>query len=213
MAKIKNNLIFSVLFLILFAAPSFADFSEDLMNMTPIDRALLPMREINLKLGFDFSGIVDSNVGIGQYNQSSFVAGNNASFSAEYFKYFNEYVAAGAGASAEVLRWMDTFPGKFCFAPVYAALKVRSWPQEPGMYGYAVGHIGYGFMYGNSSFNDSLKVKNGGIYYAFGFGIVYKYVIVEALYGYNHGAVKDKTSGGGANIVYSSWRLSIGYKF
>jgi len=210
--KIKNKLILFALFSVLFAAPAFADFAEDLMNFTSMDKSLLPMKEINFKAGVDFSGLVESNKNIGQDGVSDFTAGDNVSFAAEYFMYFNEYVAAGAGLSAENLRPIDSFPGKFGFAPLYVGVKVRSWPQEPGMYGYVVGQAGYGFMYGNTSFTDSLQIKNGGFYYAFGLGIVYKYVILEALYGFNYGTLEDKTSGNKTEITYSRWTISIGYK-
>lgn len=209
----KKNKIFALL---LFALPApvlaYADFFEYLVTPAGIEKENISMREINLKAGFDFSGFCDANKEITDTGLKSLSAGNNISFAAEYYRYFSPYTAFGAGAAAQMPRWLEDVNGKFGFIPVYIGFKVRSWPQEPGMYGYVFGHLGYNFYFADSSFKDRLKIKEGGIYYGFGLGIVYQKFLLEALYAINSGVVEDRINAGSeVSFDYSKWTISIGY--
>ncbi len=205
----KSNLLVAVLLVLLLSVPVFADFTDEIMNPRSIDEDNLKMYEANIKLGVDFGGSWDTNEG-------NVNVGDNVSFAVEYYKYFNPYIAAGAGILAQIPRGADGISGSFGFAPAYIGIKVRSWPQEPGMYGYIVGHIGYNLFYADGSFNDDLKISNnGGVYYAGGIGIVYKAFIIEGIYGVNNGSAEDKINGTGKtlDVSYGKFTLSVGYMF
>ena len=208
---LKNKIKLAVMLLMFCAAAAFAELTDILFQPVVMSIENMPMHEINLKVGFDFNGNCDLNETIGGVDGTALNSGNNASFAAEYYKYFNEYASAGVGVSAQMPRRLGDLSGNFGFAPVYIALKLRSWPQEPGMYGYAVGQLGYNFFYGDSSFNDNFKSKKDGFYYGIGFGIVYNAFLAEAIFSVNNGEVEDKFDNK-TNIDYEKWTVSIGCK-
>ncbi|MCL2144722.1 MAG: hypothetical protein FWH43_04435, partial [Endomicrobia bacterium] len=139
-------------------------------------------------------------------------AGNNASFAVECIKYFNEYIGAGAGISAQIARVIDGLPGRVGFAPLYFSLKVRSWPQEPGLYGYVLGQMGYNFFYSDSGFEKRFSSKEGGFYYGVGLGFAYETFIFEGIYSVNSGSVKDRVDDNKINMEYGKITVSMGYK-
>jgi len=166
----------------------------------------IKMNEFIFKIGGDFNGRFKRD---GNETRT----GDGVSAAAEYFRYINDYLAFGAGISAQVPRGIQDESGRFGFAPVYAAVKVRSLPQEPYMYGYAVGQIGYNTVYSDKNFAGDLS---GGFYWGGGFGIVYQNFIFEFLYTLNTGSVnyKDVLPGGGSvNVDYPKFTFSAGIIF
>ena len=188
--------ILSILFSVVFAA-AFVEAAEFdfLMDPVKINAAFINTYEANIKAGYSFNGFFYCEPKFQGLESSDFKTENSFSFAAEFFKYIDTYVAVGAGASYQIAGSFEDLKGKIGFAPVYFALKVRSWPQQPGLYGYATGHIGYNFFYGDSVFADNFKINGGGLYYAFGFGIVYTDYIFECLYGFHNGKVSDLSGG------------------
>jgi hypothetical protein len=189
------------------ASQVFSDAVEILSSQVPMAKEYVPMREINIKAGFDFDGKYDFNTDAAE----KLYTGNSVSFAAEYVRYFNDYVGAGGGISAQIPRAIDNFSGKFGFAPVYLSLKVRSWPIEPGLYSYVLGQLGYGFFYGDLSFTDDLSVKKGGFYYGAGLGIIYKVFLIEVMFTVNSGVMED-SAGGRKNIDYGKFTVFTGYR-
>jgi len=209
----KKRILIFVLLLACFCVKfAHADILNALLEPQKIEKEFLGTREINLKLGFDFSGYADTNKEIGKQSSNRISAGNNFSISAEYYKYVSPYVAFGAGITGQNPRWLEDVSGYFGFVPLYLGIKVRSWPQEPGMFGYVLGHLGYNFFYGDSSFKNDIEIKSGGVYYGFGLGISYGSFIFEALFSFNNGSVRGKASDMTANVEYSKWTISAGYK-
>ena len=161
----------------------------------------IKMRELIFKAGYDLED--------GTFDNGFYKYGTGAGLSAavEYVAYVNEYLGFGGGLSAQMPRFVEKVPGRFGFAPVYGMLKLRSLPQEPYYYGYAVGHIGYNAFYADNSFvNDKMS---GGFYYAGGFGIVLKQFLFEFLYSVNSGGIQYRGFPD-TDITYSKFTISAG---
>lgn len=160
----------------------------------------IQMQEFIFKLGYDFSGRF-------KVSGDDLVTGDNLSAAFEYYYYFNKYLAVGGGISAQLPRYIEGISGRYGFAPAYLSLKVRSLPQKPYLYGYAVGQVGYNSFYSTGNFPpDALS---GGIYYAGGLGVVIQNFLFELLYSVNSGAVKHKISSD-TDIEYSKLTFSVG---
>ncbi|MCL2390187.1 MAG: hypothetical protein FWD54_06985 [Endomicrobia bacterium] len=214
MKKNKTSKIFTALVLLLFLYGfSYADFMDYLINPKLIAQSELGLNELNVKAGYDFTAYFESVNGIGSDDKTIFVSGNNLSFALEYLRYINVYLAAGAGVGAQLPRRAKYFSGDFDFIPVYLTAKIRSWPQEPGLFGYLVGQVGYSEFYASSEFEKDFKVKNGGVYYGGGFGVSYKSVIFEFLYSVNNCEIEDNVSKSSIGLTYRRWTFSVGYNF
>ena len=210
MGRRNRIFIFSALAVFFFCSDIYCEVIELLSSPVLMSKSFLPMREINIKASFDFGGKCDFHKNIGGPETKKTDAGQHLSFAAEYMKYCNEYIAAGAGVSVQIPRTLEGYSGKFSFAPLYLSVKVRSWPQEPGLYAYVFGRFGYNFFYGDGVFKDKFSIEKGGFYYAAGIGIIYRPFIVECKYGVNSGAVKyalDKTS----DMDYGKFSVSFGF--
>ncbi|MDR1195866.1 MAG: hypothetical protein LBL00_05255 [Endomicrobium sp.] len=206
-----SRIVCAVLFLIFSLSVVFADIADILADHVPMPENTFPMYEMNIKAGFDFDGKYDVRENISGTGLKSFNTGNNLSFAAEYIRYYTHYVGIGGGISAQILRRLNDFPGKFGFAPAYLSLKVRSWPQEPGLYGYIFGHLGYNLFYGDFKLENNYDAKDGGLYYAAGIGMIYKYFLLEGMYSVNEGSAESAKSGR-ADIEYRKFTISAGYK-
>ncbi|MCL2389284.1 MAG: hypothetical protein FWC85_02740 [Elusimicrobia bacterium] len=165
----------------------------------------IKMRELIFKIGGDFNSRFTSGGSTQRLSDGAFSA------AVEYFQYVSDFVALGAGVSAQFPRSLDGVPGRFGFAPVYAALKLRSLPQKPNMYGYAVGHIGYNIFYSTGNFPGDLS---GGFYWAAGFGIVLQRLVFEFLYSMNTGAIRNRDMPGQRITVENpKFTFSVGVVF
>ena len=204
----KNKVILTIVFIAFFTLPAFSDIIDTLISPMPMSTSSMPMREFNIKIGIDFDGNYHTDKYIEDIDGKKFDVGNNASFAAEYIKYFNPYIGAGAGISYQIPRELDGFHGKFGFAPLYASLKIRSWPQEPGIYAYIACQAGYNLFYGDCE----LKPKEGGFYYGIGLGIVYKEFLIEVMRGVNSAIAQDMSKNK-INMDYDKFTVSVGYKF
>lgn len=167
-------------------------------------RELVANYEINIKVSSDFDGFY-------KYNGEEISVDDKISFSCEYINFFSDYVGAGAAITAQLPRTIDDIDGKFGFVPVYVLIKVRSWPQQPGMCGYVCGQFGYGFFYCDSEFKKTFSNMKGGVYYAAGFGLEYKKFLIEFLYGINKAEIK-KPSEYKSDIEYGKLTFSFGIK-
>ncbi|MDR1695031.1 MAG: hypothetical protein LBR69_00125 [Endomicrobium sp.] len=206
--------IFAALFtLFMLHGFSYADFIDSLMSPETIPEPNLGFNELNLKAGYDYSSYFESVNAIGSDGRTVFNSGHSPSFALEYLRYINVYIAAGAGIGAQVPRSLEYFPGKFGFVPAYLALKVRSWPQEPGMFGYVVGHLGYNNFYADSDFEKEFKAKKGGVYYGGGFGISYNSFLFEFIYSISNCEIEDAASKTAIGLTYRIWTFSVGYNF
>ncbi|MDR2192303.1 MAG: hypothetical protein LBO62_05445 [Endomicrobium sp.] len=212
--KILKVVIAATIIVLSARAAVFADEFDFLFNPVKISAAFINVYEANVKAGYIFNGSFYCNPQFGNSESSNLKTDNAFSFSAEFFKYISAYIAAGAGASYQIAGSFENLDGKTGFAPVYFALKLRSWPQQPGLYGYAVGQIGYNFFYSDEVFSKNSKIDGGGLYYALGFGIIYTNYIVECLYGVHSGKVFDLQNGSKEiDIELNKITLSLGYKF
>ena len=208
----KNRLVLAAVIAVFFAVNARADIIDTLISPQPMALSSMPMREINVKIGFDFDGRFGADGYASSAGTEKLSVTNNVSFAVEYIKYFNRYVGAGAGVSAQIPRGVDELQGRFGFAPVYVSVKVRSWPQEPGLYGYVLGQIGYNLFYGDSGFEKDFASEEGGFYYGAGLGFIYNVFLFEGMFSVNSGTAKDRASNS-INIDYDKFTVSVGYKF
>lgn len=163
-------------------------------------------QEFIIKAGFQPQGQVS---GINGSKEST-----NVGFSAgfEYFKYFGNIVAFGAGAVYDFPREFkeDNIKGNISFLPLYVGLKLRT-PLHglENNYIFASGRIGY------SSFMEDInmmKSTSGGLYYAGGIGVCVSYFMFEAVYAVNNLSYKDFANKN-HDENYSTVTLYVGVKF
>jgi hypothetical protein len=209
-----KNKIFVCLALFFAASSVEADAFDFLLGPVRINEAFINDREINVKAGYSLEGVFSAGNNLESFGDSELKSESSFSFSGEYFKYIDGYAAIGAGASYQIASGFDEYGGKIGFAPVYFAAKLRSWPVQPGVYGYAVGQIGYNFFYGDGVFLDNFRINGGGLYYALGFGIIYTDYIFECLYGVHSGIISClRDNSGETGVELRRITLSLGYKF
>ncbi|MCL2484745.1 MAG: porin family protein [Endomicrobia bacterium] len=129
----------------------------------------------------------------------------------EYFKFINNIVAFGAGASYDLPRkFKDINSTNVSFLPMFVAVKART-PISgfDNNYPFIVGRMGYAAFMNDSSF---IKSSNGGMYYSLGVGVSLDYLVIEA--GYSKSAFSYTTF---SNLTQdgeqSAISLSVGFKF
>jgi hypothetical protein len=165
---------------------------------------------VAVKLGFDmpskleYSGDVEGsdNVKVG------------FSGSAEYAFGINKMISAGGGILYQLPRAIDetdSSKSKFNFLDFYGAINFVFPLDIPNFDIYATAHLGYDYMMGNSAFKEGGSL-NGGLNWAIGAGVlIYKNIIVEALYNVNTGTWKDE--GYKTDMKYSVITFVAGYQF
>ena len=120
----------------------------------------------------------------------------------EYYYPVIKFLQIGGGAEYQFPRSGKDITGKFNFVPVYGAVRVVV--PIPPVKPYAVGRIGYSFLFGDDDFKGGKDLK-GGITYGFGAGVIlFKFVLVEGQYSVNQGAV------GSTDFSYSKISVSAG---
>lgn len=132
----------------------------------------------------------------------------------EYFKYFGNIIAAGAGAVYDLPRKFkdDDFEGNVSFLPMYVGVKVRT-PLHglENNYAFLAGRLGYSaFMYNDI---DNIKSSSGGLYYSVGIGVSINVIVLEAVYSISNFSFKDKFSGKKEDGKYSTIGIYAGFKF
>jgi hypothetical protein len=134
----------------------------------------------------------------------------------EYFKYFGNIIAAGAGAVYDLPRKFkdDDMKGSISFAPMYAGVKIRT-PLEGlnNNFAFLSGRLGYGaFMYNDM---DIIKSSSGGLYYGVGIGVSISYLVLEAIYSITNYSYKTESLGlsKSYNEKYSTISIYAGFKF
>lgn len=135
----------------------------------------------------------------------------------EYFKYFGNIIAVGAGAVYDLPRKFkdDDIDGSISFLPMYAGVKVRT-PLEGlnNNYAFLSGRLGYSAFMNNDL--DTIKSSSGGLYYGVGLGVSISYLVIEAVYGINNYSYKVKSPGGSNKSFdeqYSTITIYAGFKF
>ncbi|MCL2335562.1 MAG: hypothetical protein FWC57_05805 [Endomicrobia bacterium] len=165
-------------------------------------------QEFIVKLGIQPQGVMtlagsdqNTNVGI------------SAGF--EYFKYFGNIFAAGAGAVYDLPREFknnDQANGNVSFLPVYVGAKLRT--PLYGLadnYAFLTGRLGYSaFMNGSTNWIQS---SSGGLYYAGGIGVSISYLVIEAIYAINNLSYTAKNTNKSYDEKYSVISLYVGFKF
>ncbi len=133
----------------------------------------------------------------------------------EYFKYFGNIIALGAGAVYDLPRKFkndDVSSGNISFIPMYVGLKIRT-PLHglDNNYAFLSGRVGYSaFM--NSDMNDVFKTSSGGLYYAAGVGISIDIFVLEAIYGVSNYSW-DSATGKSYDDKYTTIGIYAGLKF
>lgn len=134
----------------------------------------------------------------------------------EYFKYFGNIFAAGAGAVYDLPRKFKDkdIDSSISFIPMYAGVKIRT-PLESlnNNYAFLSGRIGYSaFMYKDI---DDISSSSGGLYYGVGLGVSIDYLVLEALYSISNYSYKVKPPLGDEtfNERYSTISIYAGFKF
>ena len=131
----------------------------------------------------------------------------------EYFKYLNNIVAVGAGASYDLPRKFkdDIIDGSVSFLPLSVAVKARTPIQGfDNNFPFIVGRIGYSAFMNNS---DDIKSSSGGLYYSLGLGVSIDYLVIEAAYAANKFSFKNPVTDTNLDGTYSTISLYVGFKF
>lgn len=143
------------------------------------------------------------------------------SVGAEYFKYFGNIIALGAGAMYDLPRKFkdDDLDGSISFVPIYVGLKVRT-PLHglENNYAFISGRVGYSaFVHDDVKFNnvDFIDSGSGGLYYAVGIGASISFIIVEAIYSVSNFSYDTKILGNKKSYdeKYSTVGIYAGFKF
>jgi len=173
------------------AAPVFAKANDDQEFIVKVGAQPQSTASID---GKDY----DTNVGI------------SAGF--EYFKYFGNIVAAGAGAVYDFPRnFKDSgVDGNISFVPMYVGVKVRT-PLEGlnNNYAFLSGRLGY-----SAFINDGIagvKSSSGGLFYGVGLGVSISYLVLEAVYGISN--YSYNTGAASFDEKYSTISIYAGFKF
>ncbi|MDR1695351.1 MAG: hypothetical protein LBR69_01775 [Endomicrobium sp.] len=155
--------------------------------------------------------------GYSKFSGSPFLTSGGSDFGMglflERYGYFCSFAAAGVGAGYEHKRGLEDMQGRFGFIPVYAALKARLTEYKDFNF-YAVFRFGYNFMIANPAYLGKADAK-GGLYYAFGPGVVHNRVVVQALYSFNNGGMSyyGADSQIDVDLKFSKVSFSVGYMF
>lgn len=181
---------------------------HDLLNIDNDGEIIKKDSELVIKAGFDFYGNYRH-----KGSTSSEDSPKGINFSAEYYRYIQNVFGIGAGTTIQNSRDIGNTPGSFYFLPVYLSAKLRSNPTDPYKYGYVIGQAGYNFFIPDSEYDDYTDKTQGGIYYAFGVGIVYNNVVFELLSSTNNGRAKIQSTNADIDIEYLKYTFSVGYIF
>ncbi|MDR1695562.1 MAG: porin family protein [Endomicrobium sp.] len=130
----------------------------------------------------------------------------------EYFKYLNNIVAVGAGASYDLPRKFksNTSGGSVSFLPMSVAIKART-PLHglENNYPFIVGRLGFSAFMNNANW---IKSSSGGLYYSIGVGVSISNLVIEAAYGASKFSYNDPSEQS-FDGTYSTISLTAGFKF
>ena len=134
----------------------------------------------------------------------------------EYYKYFGNIFALGAGALYELPREFkeDSF-GNFSvsFLPLFVGVKARTPVQGlSNDYGFATLRLGYSPIM-TSNANGFIRNESGGLYFAGGLGMNIDMLVIEAVYAQNKFSYTDVSSGRSEDATNSTITLFVGMKF
>jgi len=165
-------------------------------------------QEFIVKVGFQPQGMMNV-LGAGQNTN----VGVSAGF--EYFQYFGNIFAAGAGAVYDMPREFkngDQAKGSVSFLPIYVGAKIRT--PLYGLadnYAFLSGRLGYSAFMNNSA--DWIQSSDGGLYYAVGMGVSISYFVAEAVYGINNLSYTAAGTHKSYDENYSVLTIYVGFKF
>lgn len=204
----KKNL-FTVLLALTLAVPAFANQKGDMEVLGKLGLTLTP--KVDCSGSFvDKGGFTPTHSGKSDTNMSFLIT-------AEFFYYLNNSFAIGCGINNNFnadLKDTKEHKGEVGFTNFYLALKPKiELNSETFNSLYFIGQLGYGiFRFNNHKFG---KADGNGLYWGLGAGTeVMKNFVVELLYSFNYGSLKDNQAfGHTANLTYSTLSLNIGYKF
>ena len=132
----------------------------------------------------------------------------------EYFKYFGNIFAAGAGAVYDLPRkFKDSgVDGSISFVPMYVGVKVRT-PLEGlnNNYAFFAGRLGYSaFMYSDM---NGITTSSGGLFLGAGLGVSISYLVLEAVYSVSNFSYTTGPGGKSYDEKYSTITIYAGFKF
>jgi hypothetical protein len=131
----------------------------------------------------------------------------------EYFKYFGNIFAAGAGAVYDFPRkFKDGGDGSISFVPMYVGVKLRT-PLEGlnNNYAFFAGRLGYSaFMYSDM---PGIRTSSGGLYCGAGLGVSISYLVLEAVYAVSNYSYTIGSTGRSYDEKYSTITIYAGFKF
>jgi len=133
----------------------------------------------------------------------------------EYYKYFTNIIAAGAGALYELPReFKDSIKtGSLSYLPIFVGVKLRTPVQGLSRnYGFAAARIGYSSLITNGV-SDWMKSATGGLYYAGGLGLSLDWFVFEAVYSGNNISYKNVINGKNETATTSTITIFAGVKF
>ena len=208
-----KKLLAVVLLAVALVAPAFAAEKGDMEIVGKLGLNLTPKVEASGSF-VDAGGFSPTREGDSDTNMSVLVG-------AEFFYYLNKTVALGFGINNNFNADLkDTeghgidCKGEVGFTNFYFAVKPKI-EVESEIFNsvYFLGQIGYGlFRFDGHRHGES---DGNGLYWGIGAGTeIYKNFIVELLYSFNYGSIKDKFGyGDTADLTYKTLTLNVGYKF
>jgi len=160
-------------------------------------------QEFIIKTGIQAQGIWED-----KYNEENTNPG--VSFGVEYFKYFNNVVAVGAGASYDLPRKFKNWDGDISFLPLYTAVKVRM-PLKglDNNYPFATARLGYSAFMDNT---DWVTSSSGGLQYGLSAGYCIGALFLEASYLVNRFSYKMEGDAKSLSSTYSTVAFYVGVK-
>jgi hypothetical protein len=160
-------------------------------------------KEIIAKLGVQPQNTINTNGNDENMNVS-------ISAGAEFFQYFGNIFALGAGATIDLPKnFKDkNLKGSLSCIPLYVGAKART-PLSgfDDTYAFLSGRVGYSIPITK----DFLDSTTGGLYWAAGFGVNINYIIIEAIYArHNFNYTLNSVN---KDADYSTITLYVGFKF
>ncbi len=163
-----------------FAYPQDHIDSKDEFKQIPETRPFI------IKFGLDFKGELEHGEGRSEYDVD-----NSPSISGEAAFKIAENVRFGIGGAFQINRGLKDYEGTFSSIPVYGLFRIEP-STSVEVAPFFIAHCGYNFWKADSSFKGNGSEK-GGLYYAFGGGLLFNNVQIELLYSFHKGKIEGIT--------------------
>jgi len=161
----------------------------------------------SLKFGIDTNGKHELSAGD---RSEDYNVETGISCSLELFGAISNYVDLGGGIIYQAPRRIKEYSeADFNFMPIFGLVRIK--PAFDTATPYLIAQLGYNLFDGNSDYKGSADLE-GGLYYAYGAGILIKHtLLIELLYSENKGKISGPS--GYINVKNNQFTINLGFNF